>query len=71
MYTLPGDAEIVAPCTKILDFGFAGTYDSDSCYNFAKGNPYGEPELFGDVLYLNGQDQFLTVSTPVASEAFV
>jgi hypothetical protein len=56
-----GDDDIQSPCSKILDFGFDGTYDSYSCNNFAKGDAYGEPSVDGDVLCLNGENQFLTV----------
>ena len=47
---------------KILNFDFSGTFDSQSCHNFAKGEAYGDPSLNGDVLCLNGEDQFLTVN---------
>jgi hypothetical protein len=66
---LSGDDDIGIPCPKILDFGFAGTYDSYSCYNFAKGDVYGNASLAGDVLCLNGVDQFLTVNKPLNCEA--
>ena len=58
------NADIVAPCQKILNYDFNGNYDSDSCYNFASGVSYNEPSLTGDMLCLNGQDQFVFVSVP-------
>jgi len=50
------------PCRTILDYQFTETYDSDSCYNFAVGEPYGAPALTGNQLCLNGDGQFLSVS---------
>jgi hypothetical protein len=49
------------PCTKLLHFTFNNTYDSDSCYNFAKGDPYGSP-LANGTLCLNGEGQYLQVT---------
>ena len=54
---------IKAPCDKILHYRFNGTYDSRSCYNFASGVPYGKPYLTGNMLCLNGIDQFVSVSS--------
>ena len=50
------------PCDKILHYDFNGTYNSDICYNFAVGIPYGYPPLDGGLLCLNGIDQLLKVS---------
>ena len=58
----PGHGILAKPCEKILHFDFTRTFDSFSCHNFAKGEPYGDPSLNGDVLCLNGEDQFLTVN---------
>jgi len=57
-----GKGAYKAPCDKLLHFDFNGTFDSQSCYNFAKGDPYGNPSLDGDVLCLT-DGQFLTVNT--------
>jgi hypothetical protein len=52
-----------AACNKILNYTFTGdSYDSNSCYNFAVGVPYGNPSLAENMLCLNGQ-QFLAVSS--------
>lgn len=62
MANIVGNGSVIEPCDKILNFDFTGSYDSQSCNNFAKGDPYGEPSVDEDVLCLNGKDQFLTVS---------
>jgi len=50
-----------APCPKVLSYSFTESYDSESCYNFAVGVPYGAPALTGNMLCLNGENQFLSV----------
>lgn len=60
--TFPGKGILEKPCEKILHFDFSESFDSRSCHNFAKGEPYGDPSLNNDVLCLNGEDQFLTVN---------
>ncbi len=59
-----GDGPDRPPCWKILHYKFDGTYDSDSCNNFAVGIPYGKnrPSLEGGDLCLDGVDQLLKVS---------
>ena len=52
-----------ADCDKVLNFTFTGNYDSVTCgSNFAKGVPYHYPSLEHDVLCLNGENQFVSVS---------
>jgi len=57
----------IYPCTKLLAFDFTDDYDSDICNNFAKGDPVNDPSIDGDVLCLNGEDQFLQVRTTTNS----
>ena len=56
------DGPYKTPCSKILHFDFNNTYDSDSCYNFAAGDPYGYPTIAKNMLCLNGINQFFSVS---------
>jgi len=63
LFPAAGAFNVKKPCTKLLHFTFSNnSFDSDSCYNFAKGEPYGEPSLVNNLLCLNGVDQFLQVT---------
>ena len=47
------------PCDKILHYDFNGTYNSDICYNFAVGIPYGNPSRANGKLCLHKQKRQL------------
>ena len=64
------DGSIHYDCDKIIHFKFDYSfdyhyqpYDSFSCNNFVKGDPYGAVYItYDDELYLDGSDGFLSVS---------
>ena len=51
-------------CCKILHFDFEqpDPFDSYSCYNFAKGDPFNGASVVNRTLCLDGNDQYLAVS---------
>ena len=62
-------------CSKIIHFdfpyyyyGYEDSYDSYSCFNFVKGEPYGYTEITYDgYLYLDGTYGFVSVSQSFAT----